>query len=201
MATGYTAEFEKRDLSFSEFVWRCARAMGAFFHMRENGLGDKLTLPVLDTYHRDALRQAEKDLEAFKKLTKSQLKKMMETEQQDAKKYADARLEKTHLLKDRYSRMLAQVKAWTPPSVEHHGLKDFMIEQLESSIKHDCYEDSFCREMKETFQQWQQSKMDAEIYSVEYHAREWEKDQETHKKLVAWIKALQTDVPFPWHDS
>lgn len=40
--------------------------------------------------------------------------------------------------RERYETMLSQVQAWQPPSPDHNGLKDFMIEQLQTSIDADC---------------------------------------------------------------
>lgn len=34
--------------------------------------------------------------------------------------------------------MLDQVQLWQPPTDDHMGLKEFMIQQIEESIKFDC---------------------------------------------------------------
>ena len=38
----------------------------------------------------------------------------------------------------RLNDMLTQVRAWTPPTTDHAGLKDFMIQQLTVSMPGEC---------------------------------------------------------------
>jgi hypothetical protein len=45
-----------------------------------------------------------------------------------------------------YERMLALVNDWEPPTQDHVGLKDFMVQQITDSIEWDC-DESYYQEM------------------------------------------------------
>jgi hypothetical protein len=55
-----------------------------------------------------------------------------------AEKYRDEYIEKRDATRERYERMLDATLAWVPPTIEHAGLYEFMVKQLEESLEFDC---------------------------------------------------------------
>lgn len=138
MATGYT--YPVRDgkvTSFAEFALECARGMGAAIHQRDDGPGPITEMPVDDFEQRHA-EKARANLAAALDRTPTEWAELQAQRHAAAEKaLADAAIEQAQI-RERYEAMLLQVLAWKPPTDEHIGLKNFMVEQLEQSIRFDC---------------------------------------------------------------
>jgi hypothetical protein len=141
MPTGYTSIIGDREsVSFEEFAMRCARGMGACISMRDNSLD----APIPDRFEPDTTFYAERERAAQEQIA---LFEAMSTD--DAARAADEEHEKTiadvnaanerySALRGKYERMRVGVQSWVPPTQDHNGLKDFMLEQLEQSMRFDC---------------------------------------------------------------
>lgn len=136
MPTGYTAILlEKDDVTFKEFVLRCARGMGACLEMRDEPLDVPPPRSVeVSSYYLDVEKQARKDLADLNALTQ-------EERVQKHQEFLNRRLEgeaKHNLLLEennaKFLSMIEKVKAWVPPSPDHENFKKFMLEQLEISL-------------------------------------------------------------------
>jgi len=141
MPTGYTAPlYDGENLTFKEFALRCSRAMGAAIMQRDDPLDSEIALRTVDDYFKANIDKALADLSTAEKRTPEEWariqKEELAKEDANAKRHAE-RKEKT---RQAYMEMLARVKAWVPPTSEHQGLKKFMTEQLEESIRWDCGE-------------------------------------------------------------
>jgi hypothetical protein len=142
MSTGYTYEVaEGKVTQLPEFALRCARAIGYLVEMRDMSPDAEIPERVepRTDYYRERLQENVKELASVVSWD-------AETAEEEARK-ANQRMLKGFLqsirsqkdTKARYTNMLGQVEAWEPPTPEHEGLKEFMGEQLTSSIDHDCY--------------------------------------------------------------
>lgn len=137
MPTGYTADIAN-DISFKQFAMQCARAFGACVTMRDDPFDAEI--PVFepsDTYSKwcDEKRA---ELDVVMKMTDEEI---IARQKADIEKIANDNIERTkknEVLRIKYLGMLSDVHNWVPPSEDHEGLKKFMIEQIEESIKFDC---------------------------------------------------------------
>lgn len=138
MPTGYTDDI-KDGISFSTFALNCARAFGATITLRdESGGGEKIPDQFEPSdYHSKALENAEAELLALHKMTPEACQEQCDVDYAADEAFRLDRLQRNKDQIDSYRSMLEQVKAWTPPSADHVGMKDFMIEQIESSIRFD----------------------------------------------------------------
>ena len=134
MPTGYTAELMEKGQTFPEFIMGCARAFGALIDMRDDPSGAIIPEKFeASDYH------AKRLIESHEKLT--QLKSMDDSEKEAfgrLEKEADINnilvwLEKARAEDNRLDNMAAQVKEWVPPTADHKGLKDFMLQQISVS--------------------------------------------------------------------
>lgn len=192
MPTGYTSPiYDNKDVSFKDFALNCARAFSACVHQRDDNVTDKPKLRELDIqYHLNELEEAknqkiptEIEFEAYKK------QKLDE---------AHADMKKNVELRERYEKMLENAKNWNPPTPEHAGLKKFMIEQLESSLKFDCNEkyrenDINTLEVMEYSDYVKQLKKDNK-WSIEYHTEAIEKEKKSVETVNKWITALYENL-------
>src|SRR4051812_11552416 len=131
MPTGYTYAIEK-GCTFEEFVWGCARGMGACVMMRE----DPLDKPIPDafepgSFYRERLEEEKKKLAEIEALTDQDITDRMVAENAEIR----ARNEKCRLehadLGQKYEAMREKVAGWEPPSTDHTGLKQFMLQQID----------------------------------------------------------------------
>lgn len=189
MPTGYTADiYEGKDVSFSDFALKCARAFGACIEQRDDDPNDKPKLieKTKDNYHIKKIEKAKK----WKKPTKAEFDAYVKNQTA----YYNEQIDKQNKLKASYQKMLDKANAWTPPTKEHEGLKKFMINQLTESMEFDCSNDYYQRELNNikqlTYNQYVNDMRDSNKRDIEYHTNELKKDNERVDTRNAWISAL-----------
>lgn len=141
MPTGFTAPlYEGQEISFEEFVLRCSRAMDATVMLRDHPSD---VLPTEDNvlegdWDEGELDRLKSTLEAFEELDDEGWRREAETQNAEARAAYEKTVRETEELRTRYLQMGAKVEAWQPPTEDHQGLKDFILEQITRSIDFDC---------------------------------------------------------------
>ena len=99
-------------------------------------------------------------------------------------------------LKKKYEDMLAQVRAWVPPSKDHIEFKNFMESQIVGSIDFDCdlryYEKH--KPVKLTGAEWKKDSIETAARNIKYHAEGYEKEIEGNDKRNRWIGLLRNSL-------
>lgn len=137
MPTGYTSSI-KDDISFEDFVLRCARAFGPCVHQRDSNASERPKLRTPNEYHKDQLDETKALLETLNKMGGSNRIEYGKSEIQKDIDNFRKNMNEVILLKTKYENMLNSINNWTPPTPEHIELKKFMIDQITQSIKFDC---------------------------------------------------------------
>lgn len=202
MPTGYTAAIgDNENLTFREFALSCARAFGACIMQGDDPIGTPINMDEKPgEYCATSLKEAESDLARYKAMSldeaEGEQKKEREAIESSAKKSRD----KSMQLRDRYERMLRLVQAWSPPTPDHAGMKDFMEKQILESVGFDChdgsyYEDQLSKQPIDT-NRWLENKIEESIRRVrdrrEYKAKEeaaYASRNEWKRQLVASLEA------------
>lgn len=201
MPTGYTADVgEKDDYTFADFVWSCARGFGALIHMRDDAHDAEIKIPEESSYYQDSVKQHEKKLASLKQMTLTEAKNLRDTEYETRMASAKEGIEKNRATLRRYENMLAKAEAWTPPSKEHTRLREFMIEQLQSSIRFDCsveYYQDMLKQEKKTPKQWLTEAISREQESLQYAIEHLKEEKERNESRADWLKQLDKSVPLP----
>lgn len=142
MPTGYTADITDAT-TFPQFAMRCARAFGALILMRDDPQDAPIPQRLMvSDYYPKAVADAEARVAELRDMDEAAADRRSQAEF-DAEKVSRAQSRaKDAVLLANYNRMLTAVRAWVPPTPDHEGMRDFMIEQLESSIKFDCHTDA-----------------------------------------------------------
>lgn len=197
MPTGYTAMIEK-GATFEQFVWGCARAFGANIMMRDDPQNSPVVDYVADTkYHDDGLVKARADLKRVQAMTIEQADGEAEDDYQKAMQEYRASETSRNAAKAKYEAMLAKVKVWVPPSLEHNGLRDFMVKQIEETIAFDCKGyDQFMPKLS-TGRDWLNEKLTRIARDIRYHAEEREKEISRTNERNDWNRKLRDSVPQP----
>jgi len=194
--TGYTS-YIKEGVTFEQFALRCARAFGACIEMRDEDMGKNIPDEFKPSiYHEEALAEAKKSLEAVIKMTEKEA--AIKAKKRYDENIADtARAIKEHKeLRKLYEAMLEQVRAWVPPTKEHKGMKKFMIEQIESSIEHDCdtkyYEDR--KFVLLTGAQYKTEEIKSLQDSIAYNTKEDMAEKERARDRTEWVRKLRKSL-------
>lgn len=197
MPTGYTAAIHDgvREITFREFASECARAFGAAIMLREEPHGPiPPKLPAEDSYHRDALAKAERALREARDMPLREAGRLAkEAHESEVADVARRERERKARVK-RYRAMLGKVRAWTPPTPDHHGLKDFMVQQLEESMRFDCGGRRWEAGPRKTAEQFKHDAVAQALRDVEYHAKNLREDLERHANRQAWVDALYASL-------
>jgi hypothetical protein len=199
MPTGYTACIED-GASFEQFVWGCARGMGACIMMRD----EPWDTPIPDAFepsifYKDNIKEIEAAIDAIRSMTDEEIAERQVSDnakvRADNEKYRLAHEEN----KRRYRAIKERVMAWNPPSADHEGLKEFMLEQIETSIggrREDYY---YKQEEKRivSADEWRKEAMADKLKDLTRSKEEWLKEQERTAGRNRWIKQLRESIPQP----
>ena len=195
MPTGYTSDVGRKNVSFRKYALHCARAFGALVRMREEP--DSARIPKEfkpDDYHLRQLEDAKYVLRGAQMLSEREASIDAEREYDKALQDCSNHLNSAIATKKRYVDMINKAKKWKVPSSEHTGLKDFMISQLEESIKFDYPRHIEAIERKEP-----QEYIDAVIKEaqrdIEYHIKEHKKEVKNAKDRTRWVRQLMKSLP------
>lgn len=193
MPTGYTALIEKGQ-TFEDFALGCARAFGACVMQRDDPMGDKPKLRQEGSYHENRILEASAELGAFQTMDQNQRVATGQELRTEAMASAQKYLNDKIVLKGKYEDMIRRAQAWNPPSPDHEQLKQFMIEQINSSIDFDCNISYALEELdKKTKMKpldYYNEKVKSLEWDVNYHTEQLEKDRERQNQANDWILKL-----------
>ncbi len=197
MPTGYTSIIEEREVSFEEFTWRCARAFGALIMMRDDSMDAPIPQKFKpEPYYEEWLRKAQEELTRLQAMAVDEAE-IAATSEYEAARTSWAKHEaKAVALTARYAALRAKVADWTPPSEEHAGLKQFMIEQIDLSAR-DGFGSYGVAPERTSGAVWLRSKIIEAERDVERYAKAAHEEQERVASRNAWIDALRRSVPPP----
>jgi len=196
MPSGFTSDlYEGKDVSFEQFALQCARGMGALIMMRDDPWDAPIpTEFTVSPYYEDALADAELDLTTAEKRTLEDWAALAESARIGANTAWEIAERRNQDLRDRYGRMLAQVNDWTPPTAEHEGLKNLMVEQLTESIRFDTSSYRRPAEVHRTAEEYRRDemvKLRAQKKRAEESLRE---ERERAASRTAWVRELRASL-------
>lgn len=194
MSTWYTNKI-KDDITFEKFVMNCSRAFGALVTMRDNA-NDSVIPEKFEpsTYHIDKLKELKKRLLKIEKMSPDAANQEAIKEYESAFDCYEKSIKDKRELKKKYEKMLVYVNEWVPPTNEHIGLKNFMIEQITESIDWDC--DESCEKPPEpvTGRFWKWDKIEKIKNDIEYHEKENNNEIELVNARNKWLSDLRKSL-------
>ena len=196
MATGYTADLhDGKDVSFNDFILKCTRAMGVAIMQRDESIDSPLREEEdPETYHRDALATAIADLQTLRGLPIDEWRKREQGARAKASTVVLNAIRSCGEIRVRYESMLAEVEAWQPPTPEHQGLKDFMVEQLTTSIRFDCDITYLTISPAVSAEEFKAARIAGVEKDVEYHRTKWESEQVRVDSRNRWVADLRASM-------
>ena len=196
MPTGYTCKIEE-GISFKEFVLECAKAF--VIECRDSNV-----LPVEipedeNNYYAEQIASAMKRLTAVKKMSYARCEKAALKEFNkfvaEARKSIDDNIE----LEKKYIAMREQVEKFVPPTPTHVNLKNFMLQQINDSIKWDCGGDYYVDRLKElvkplTGAEWKREQIESCKHDIEYNQEYYAEQENRRTATNNWLKSLRNSI-------
>lgn len=196
MPTGYTAELMDKGQDFRTFALICARAFGACIMQRDDPMNEPPKKQGTSDYHAKALLEAQARLATLKAMTPEQQQSEGSRLRMEAVRSICEYREKGLAENARLDSMVAQVRAWEPPTEEHRELKSFMLQQIETSRNDVGYDDKRVVETQEkTPEAYFVEAVSSTVRSVAYHTSEQAKEAERNSGRNEWIEQLYASLP------
>lgn len=200
MPTGYTAAI-KDGISFEQFVWDCARAFGAMILMRDEPAGAPIPERFEPSDWNDKKLVAARDrLATLEAMSDADAVANARADYEQAVERHRERLAEIQTLSDKYHAMLARVVQWEPPTADHQGLKEFMLQQLRQSIDFDCSTKYLVAPLLQPGAAWREAQIAQARKDIEYHTMERAEEVERTENRNAWLRALRESVPVPTNE-
>lgn len=138
MPTGYTAGIlDGKVNTFEEFATVCTRAFGATIHMRDNPMDSPYEPRTPSDYHTNSIQSKRERLEEIESMSDEKIVEDFNTQLEEDLKYHQTKMEEDKRNLEKLNSMLESAKSWVPPTEDHQPFRNFMIEQIESTIKVD----------------------------------------------------------------
>ena len=151
MPTGYTAGILDGTITtFPQFAKLCMRAFVATIHLRDESLDHEYEPRVPSDYHSKAIEKAKQSIIDAQKLSDNEIIEIKRKQLEDSKEYHLKSIENAKKSTIEMNKILSDVRKWQPPTTDHNGIKDFMIEQIEKTIDFDCKTDYHDKGLIET---------------------------------------------------
>jgi len=197
MPSGYTAAlYDGKDQSFSEFVLTCARAFAIGLRDTDMSVVPTEENAVDSTdYNEQSLNRSQERLSDLLAMSGVQIEAEARRDWQRAVNSNARTREEALVRKGRYEAMLDDVNAWVPPTPDHQGLKDFMVEQLTSSIKFDCHFPADPPLILPT--EWHAREVAQAERSVAYDRERIAAKAERNQHNRQWVRALRSSLEVP----
>lgn len=186
MPTGYTAEIlDGKVTTFPQFAKKCVRAFGATIHMRDESMDAEYEKRTPSTYRTESLEKAKKSLQDAKTLSDKEIIQSRKLELQKSRKYHIDSVAKAKANAKLLNKILKDAQKWQPPTSEHTGIKDFMVDQIVQTINGDCKTDYHEKGLKE---------IDLELKSLSAKKIRKEMIASAKKEIAYYQKELDADI-------
>ena len=198
MPTGYTADIAK-GITFPTFALQCARAFSALIGMRD----EPKDAPIPDefspsTYNRDHAEKAERRLKELAAMTPAECEEQSSAEYDSLLEYHRKGLAEAQELLVKYQTMEREVEGWHPPTPDHEGLKKFMLEQIATSVEHDCsfdyHREALAELKRQTPHDWRTAQAMEAHRNLKYASTAWAEEQQRATSRSAWVRNLRDSL-------
>lgn len=202
MPSGYTSLVaDGKVTNAADFIAVCIRAFGPFVMERDDAL--RVTA-VSDDYFDKNDNEELKDIRASLKghqkrraqiegYSENELAQYAQAEFDADQKYYDKTLKEATALKLRYSVILDELVKWDADPVLQ-PVKDFAVEQLTMSIKHDCGMDYHRPPRLKTGAEWKASQLKSVDWNIKYDEKRLAERTETFAQRKDWIKKVNAAI-------
>ena len=193
MPTGYTDKI-KDGITFKEYAMGCARAFGALITMRDDPTDARIPDKFDPSeYHLKEQESAVAEGRRVTMMSDIEADVAASAEYYDEAKRIEAAIAANRDLMGKYEAMLQKVQDWRVPSPDHKKFKEFMVSQIEESIKFDgmggYYADNPAVLLSGVG--WRAAKLEGVARDLRYHTEEHGKEVDRVEERTAWVNTLR----------
>lgn len=196
MPTGYTAAIAD-GIDFLTFAMDCARAFGACVTLRdEPGGGDKIPESFEpNNYYQGQIDKVNAQISQLRSISPAEANRRAEQEWKDGEARRIERLQEKADLRTKYEAILVKAENWIPPTSEHVGLKQFMIDQINESIRFDCSTSHLDSPLERLGgEAWLADQLRRREGELQYYEEQNKKEIERSSQRTAWVRALRNSL-------
>lgn len=199
MPTGYTAGILDGKINdFPEFAKNCMRAFGATIHMKEESLDKVYTPRTPSKFYKQRITSLKKVLKENETLSDKEIIKSEKKFLTIDKVQLTKNLEEKKVNVSKLKMILKDVIKWTPPNIHYKEFKDFMIQQLTSTIDSDGNGSYYVNEIKKVNERLKNidpnkiRKERFEKYNKDliYYTNQYNEELEHCKDSNTWVSTL-----------
>lgn len=194
MPTGYTAEVQSGKITgLKPFILQLARGMGALIMMRDA----PADAPIPERFepskwNAEKLAEAETKLAEVMSMPDDMAQAASDAAYQDRSEAFERRRVERDEHRARYKAMLAKVEAWRGAP---EGIKEFALEQLQSSLDFDCSpvsgDDPWIGKPKAwSGEEWRRNRIEKLHRDIAYHTKANAEEIERTEARNQWLKTL-----------
>lgn len=196
MPTGYTHAVQDGSITeLKDFALQCARAFGALILMRDEPNDAEIPDEFQPSdYNKKALDAVITELETLGRMTPAECDAAALNAFNSQVAARNDRIIERQDQSSRYAAMRSKVGSWVPPTPDHVELRDFMLDQLDQSIRFDCIGYEEPEPVLQTGDEWVATEKARIERAIRRHATEHEKELERTAQRNAWIKALRQSL-------
>ena len=204
MPTGYTfGIIDGKITTFPQFAKQCMRAFGATIHMRDEDANVEYTPRVPSDYHDKEIEKYNQELENAKSLSDDEIVSLGKSKLEKDRDYYLNKIAETKAARIRLDNMLNETKKYIPPTSEHTGIKDFMIQQIQTTIDHDGdtnYYDNRLKEITESLSKLNADDLRHEMIAdahknLAYHTKERGEELKRCNDSNKWVEDFINSLP------
>ncbi|MFA5135295.1 MAG: hypothetical protein WC505_05955 [Patescibacteria group bacterium] len=197
MPTGYTCIIDDNpNTTLRQFMLRCVRGMGVCMEMRDDPLEDlppKVLKPDT-TYSEKRLAESQERLQKLKNMSVAEVKRACIKDNCKTLEAWEKCSEESAAVRQRYLAMKQQVEAWTPPTSQHQGYKEFMLEQLVTGGMLN-YEHHDHEPEAQSPDAWLADEIRQAKDDVQYYTKDIEKTLQRYRKANEWLEQFWASLP------
>lgn len=198
MPTGYTSGIiDGKITTFEQFATQCTKAFGATIHMRDDSLDTPYEPRTPSEYYTDSLQSQKEELKKMKTISDEEIIQELQSSWKENLEYHEKKLAEKRSNLEKLNIILESAKSWVPPTEDHVGLREFMINQLEMTIKGDgdpSYHEEVIMKIKKEMEEgidpkvYREERIEEIEERISYYEAEVQNEIERCKNSNDWMK-------------
>ena len=192
MPTSYTADVMSGTITtLKDYALSCARGMGALISMRDepwHAVIPRRFIP--DTsYYDSRIETATQELARLTVATPEEIETLTMCHNKEILEYRAKRVRENDETRQRYTLMLEKVRAWNNAP---EGLKEFMTQQLETSLEYDVSDDplEYVEEPTVSPTEWYDARVKDLERQIKSYTKSRDEEIERTAKRNEWLAQL-----------
>lgn len=154
MATYYTNKIIDGEITTVEdFVKICAGEFGVTIDVGDIGTEPKYVPKKVDSFYGVRIEECKRKLDELGEMSDEEIIANREEELQHGIEICRNKIRLAEKNATTLVNFIKEIFDWDPPTKEHYKLKEFMINQLHDTIKHDCDIEHFRYNLSELYQE------------------------------------------------